>query len=389
MPHSTPTERSKRIPWIDAARGFALFGILMVNVPAFHAPFFLYGGEEQYWNTSMDHAIQTMIDIFFQASFYTLFSLLFGFGMQMMSDRLQNDGVLVRRLFILLGFGVIHAFMIWHGDILLSYGAIGFLLFFYFRQEPQTLLKWFLALLIVPGILYTWFLYVSRRYLGWINKDGISIAFSHYSSHSLPDILVQNYHDWVYSNSGMGVVFSVIVLLPMFLFGMFLMKKRWLHDIDTYQSVLKRIFYLSLAVFILFKMGPYFIGNPEWLSFIQDHVGGAASSIFYLVGITLLFQHEKWGRRLHFLTYVGKMSLTNYISQSIICFLLFYGPGFGLYGKVSPVWSIGIVVILYSFQVFFSKWWLIRFYFGPLEWVWRSLTYKKKQPLKRVEEVTS
>ncbi|QHS21647.1 DUF418 domain-containing protein [Virgibacillus sp. MSP4-1] len=383
----SPMKRSQRLPWIDGARGFALFGILMVNVPAFNAPFFLYGGEEQYWSGSVNHGVQAFIDIFFQASFYPLFSLLFGFGLQMMWERLQNNKVLVRRLFILLAFGCIHAFLIWHGDILLSYAGVGFLLFFFFHQQPRVLSKWFFGLLMVPGVLYTWFLYISREYLGWVNREAITNAFNGYTSDSYITIVTQNFRDWMYANSGfLGLLFLIISLLPMFLIGMLLMKKRWLHDMDTFQPIVRRILYVSLTIFLIFKAGPYLAGNPEWLSFIQDHIGGAAASIFYLTAITLLFQHQKWGRRLKFLTYAGKMSLTNYLSQSILCFLLFYGPGFNLYGKVSPVWSVAVVFAIYSFQVFFSKWWMERFYFGPLEWVWLSLTYTKKQPMRRRKE---
>jgi len=97
-----PINESKRLPWIDAARGLAIFGIFMVNMPAFNAPFFMYGGEEKYWPSETSHTIQTIIDIFFQASFYTLFSFLFGFGLYMMKERLEEKGLQYRPVIILL-----------------------------------------------------------------------------------------------------------------------------------------------------------------------------------------------------------------------------------------------------------------------------------------------
>ncbi|MRG87040.1 DUF418 domain-containing protein [Salinibacillus xinjiangensis] len=387
MQAEAPLHKSKRLPWVDAARGFALFGILMVNVPAFNAPYFLYGGEQLFWDQPLDHTIQDIIDIFFQASFYTLFSLLFGFGMQMMKER-AGQGILIRRLLILLGFGLIHAFFIWHGDILISYAVVGVLLFFFFSTKPKTLLKWFFILSIVPTLLYTWLLYMSRDYLGWVNRPAISDALANYSSESWILILKQNYQDWMYVNEGIGFIFLIISLLPMFLIGMFFMKKRWLHEVEDHQPILKKILGISLFVFILFKAGPYMWGRPDWFNFAQDQIGGAASSIFYVVGITLLFQHSWWRKSLNLLTYVGRMSITNYISQSIICFILFYGPGFNLYGKVSPAWSVVIVIGIFICQIFASKWWLTHFQYGPLEWVWRSLTYNQRQPLKKLKKHT-
>ena len=103
-----PLRESERLSWVDASRGLAILGIFMVNVPAFNAPYFLYGGAEQFWPSSMSHFVQSFIDIFFQASFYTLFSFMFGFGMQMMKERLDDkqipyQPVIFRRLLVLIG----------------------------------------------------------------------------------------------------------------------------------------------------------------------------------------------------------------------------------------------------------------------------------------------
>ncbi|MBB6453002.1 uncharacterized protein HNQ94_001450 [Salirhabdus euzebyi] len=382
---------SRRLPWIDAARGIALLGILMVNVPAFHAPFFLYGGEEVYWDSSLDSTIRVIIDIFFQASFYTLFSFLFGFGLQMMFERLSEADkrvtlILQRRLTVLLFFGFLHAFLLWHGDILLSYGAIGFLMFFFFRRKAKTLVLWFIGLLVIPGILLTSYLYSFKDLLGGMNRAAIMEAQFRYKSDSILDVWKQNYADWMYTNGGMAFLFLTMALLPMFLIGAVFMKNKWLHDVQKHQKLLRVILFTSFTFFLVFKAGPYMFNNPAWLGFLQDHVGGAASSIFYVVAITLLYQTAFAKKLLSYFTYIGKMSLTNYISQSIICFFLFYGPGFNLYGEIQPLGSVIIVLSIFSFQVVVSKWWLSKYSFGPLEWVWRSLTYGKKQPMKKVRK---
>ncbi|MBO8156232.1 MAG: DUF418 domain-containing protein [Bacillaceae bacterium] len=392
MENQQPISEGERLPWIDAARGFALLGILMVNIPAFNAPYFLYGGEEVFWTGKANRAVQIIVDIFFQASFYTLFSLLFGFGMQMMKERLEAKGmkwqsILFRRLMILILFGIFHAFLLWHGDILLSYGIIGMLLFFFYQRSMNVLFGWIVGLLVIPSVLLTLLLYQVKENLSGFNDAGIEAAKEHYRS-NIMEVWYQNYQDWVYANSGMGYLFLTIALLPMFLFGAAFMRNRWLHDVEKHRLFLKRVWGISLAGFILFKAGPYLLKDHAWLDYSQDHLGGAASSIFYLLTITMLYQNEYNKKWLKPFTYIGRLSLTNYIMQSVISFFLFYGPGLGLYGTVSPLESVGVVIGIYFFQVLFSKWWLTRFYFGPLEWVWRSLTYNKVQSFKRKQVVS-
>ncbi|WP_156288835.1 DUF418 domain-containing protein [Oceanobacillus salinisoli] len=384
----TPTQESNRLFWIDAARGFSIFGIFMVNIGAFSAPYFLYGGEEQGWTSSVDPWIQVIIDIFFQASFYTLFSILFGFGIQIMKDRIIARGIslypfLLRRLFILLCFGMVHAFLLWHGDILLTYGMVGILSLLLLHVRAETKLGIGSVLLVGSVSFLSFLYYISRDYLDFVNHPMIEQSFVNYQSNDIRTIWMQNYQDWVYSNSAFSLFFLTLVLLPLFLFGMFLAEKRWLHEPVKYKSILIKLWVIAFVCFIGFKIGPYAFGNPLWLSYIQDNIGGMFSALFYILSITLLAGTGLGRKLLKPFAYVGRMALTNYISQSIISFILFYGVGFGLYGSVSPFLGVVFVVTIFTGQVFFSRWWFMRFRFGPLEWVWRSLTYWKKQPLRK------
>ncbi|GAA0592913.1 DUF418 domain-containing protein [Virgibacillus siamensis] len=385
----TPTKGSERLTWIDAARGFAIFGIFIVNIGAFSAPYFLYGGAEEAWTSPIDQFIQNFKDVFFQASFYTLFSVLFGFGFQMMKERVIDKGInaklfLLRRLIILIGFGLIHAFLIWSGDILLSYGIIGLFLIAFIHRKNITLLVWALMLLGSSAAYFTMYLFSFRAYLGYANYQEIRRAMESYTSNDLSVILSQNLHDWLYSNGLFTYFLLLMTLLPMFLFGMLIARKRLLHKPESNKHVLWICWSVSLLFFTALKWGPYLYGNPEWFNFIQDNVGGTASALFYLFSITLLHQSVFGAKLLKPFSHVGRMSLTNYMLQSVIQFILFYGVGFGLYGSVTPGISIAIVVLVFSLQAVLSRWWMAKFRFGPLEWVWRSLTYKKKQPMRKV-----
>ncbi|MCA0969630.1 DUF418 domain-containing protein [Halobacillus litoralis] len=392
---AAPVKESERLDWIDAARGLAILGIFMVNVPAFNAPYFLYGGAGEFWPSSVSQAVQSFIDIFFQASFYTLFSLMFGFGMQMMKERLDDRQVsyrpiIFRRLMVLIGFGLIHAFLIWHGDILLSYGVLGMFLFFFFRAKAKTLVIWGIGMLMMIVVPFTLLLYSVRDMIGnTTNYAAIEQARDNYGNGGITDIWHQNWVDWSYANSPANLPFLALTLIPMFLFGMAVCKKKWLHAPSEHLSAIKTTWIVTGILFLLFKAGPYIVGNPSWMQMMQDNIGGSASAVFYVLSITLLFRTDTGKRLAYPLTWVGRMSLSNYIFQSIVSFILFYSVGFGLYGQVSPLWSFILVIAIYSLQVVLSKLWLSQYKYGPLEWLWRTLTYGKKQPLKRKSTVAS
>src|SRR5690625_3608232 len=370
----SPTNEKNRLVWIDAARGFAVFGIFIVNIGAFSAPYFLYGGGEDVWTSPMDQLIQAFIDVFFQASFYTLFSILFGFGFQLMKDRLAERNValypvLLRRLVALIGFGLLHSFLLWHGDILLSYGLIGLLLFLFFKVKDRTLLLWGAILLSCTVGLFTLLLYQVRDYLDWYNTAAVNQALENYQDSSLFIILSQNYNDWMYGNGGIAYLPLAGILLPLFLFGMYLARKKVLHEPKKHLTLLKKVWIVSFILFFALKLGPYVYGNPAWFSYIQDNIGGAASALFYLSSFTLLSLTGTGKKLISPFIYVGRMALTNYIFQSVISFILFYGVGFGLYGSVSPMMGVFIVIAVFFIQILISKWWLQHFRFGPLAWI--------------------
>lgn len=383
-----PIEEKSRIDWIDMARGFAIFGIFAVNILGFSAPYFMYGGMEAVWAKPLDAAVLALVDIFFQGSFYTLFSILFGFSWQLMLDRMAEKELpyrsfLLKRQFILLGFGAVHAYLIWYGDILLSYGLVGLFLLLFIDIEDRHVLLW--AAFLLGGIvtLITAVLYPVREFLDTVDEQAVKAAIEAYSSNDLSAVLAQNLQDWSYTNSGIGFVLLILTLLPFFLFGMYLSRKRLLHKPHKHRNTLKKMLVISLILFIVLKAGPYLIGNPKWLSYLQDNIGGGASALFYIISITFIAQSPLGEKVLQPFKYAGRMALSNYIFQSAVCFLLFYGIGFGLYDSVRPPVLMLIAIFIFALQAVFSKWWFSKFRFGPLEWVMRTINYGRKQSLRK------
>lgn len=381
-----PIREKDRIVWIDIIRGFAIFGIFVVNIGAFSAPYFMYGGAEAAWPSAINRFMQFFIDVFFQGSFYTLFSILFGFSWQLMKDRLVTKDVdmtsfLFRRQLALAGIGFVHAFLIWHGDILLSYGLVGILLLLFVQVKERNLLIWGIILLGGSVAFISIGLYQVRYLIGGADYQMINQAIDNYSSFNPIRILAQNAHDWSIANSGISFIFLIVILLPLFLFGAYIARKGWLHNPKEHQDLLWRILQVSFIVFIVLKLGPYVFGNPLWFTYIQDNIGGAASAIFYILLLTYISQYPFGLKIIRPLKYVGRTAMSNYVLQSIFCFIIFYG--FGLYHRVSPALSFIIVILFFALQIYLSKKWLEKYHFGPLEWVLRSLSYKKKQSFRR------
>ncbi|WP_058308172.1 DUF418 domain-containing protein [Gracilibacillus massiliensis] len=390
MNQAAPLTDAKRLPWIDTARGFAILGIFLVNLPSFHGPYFLYGSPNNYWGTEEPGIWQAILDIFFQASFYTLFSFLFGFGMQVILENLKAREVAsprkvaVRRSIFLIIFGLIHGLLIWYGDILFTYGIIALLLLLFVKSKNVTLFIWSLCLLLIPNLLFTGLLYMASLFedIGnFANTAAIEASYQHYGNGTWKEILAQNVNDWLYSNSLLNFIFVIFNILPMFLIGMIFARKKWLHNVQEHHKTLHKIWIISFLLFLLFKAGPYLFGNPFWFSMLQDAIGGSASAIFYVLTITFLY--PKLTGWFQLIGSVGKMAFTNYILQSIIGVFIFYSIGLGLYGQLSPFPTLLIGIIVFAIQIVLSHLWLQKFKRGPLEWMWRSLIYKKKLPNKR------
>lgn len=403
-----PIQPRERIEVIDVLRGFALFGILLVNMEIFATPS-LYPAHLAVGNTAADRITDLFIAFFAKGRFYSLFSFLFGLGLAIQMFRLEARGVpfvplFSRRLFILLGFGILHAVLIWHGDILVTYALAGFVLLLFRNRSPRTLLFWAAALLMfqfASSTLTHVITDLQRRdpaVAAAMDRDAIERdrQYSHdahraivrYGAGSMGDILAQRFTDLQAEYRLDELRGTIPQVFMMFLLGLYAGRTGILPDIGTHRLLLRRAFWLGIAsgAAELFYLAVWLIPERPMPAAIAVTWGGIHQlnrlllCFAYASGIVLLFQHGGWKRYLAPLAAPGRMALSNYLFQSAFWTSVFYSYGLGMYGYVGAAQGCVLTCLTFLFEVVASNWWLRRYRFGPAEWVWRSLTYGRRQP---------
>lgn len=365
-----------------------MLGILLVNMPDFYSPH-LYMSQEKPFSRDI---ASFSIDVLARASFYPLFAMLFGFGFMMMFENARKQGhsfssMYRRRLVGLFLLGCIHAFLIWYGDILISYALCGAVLWFFKDASVKRLLTSGLFIWLIPVFIVTSLLVVSgdtTEETG-LYQHIIKESFETYASGTFGMIVHQRLQDWLYLNNVYSVPFLFVSIFPFFLFGAAAAKARVVQKVENYVLFLKGTLLLSACFFLLGKLLPYIVGENAVMRYVHDSIGGPAGSLFY-GSFLLLILRKKVGQKLMSpFAAMGKLSLTNYLGQSVLSTLLFYSYGAGLYGKISTLEGIGITFFIFWVQMIVSNWWMKNHLFGPIEWLLRSFIRRQKQPWKRAE----
>jgi uncharacterized protein len=298
--------------------------------------------------------------------------------------------------------------LFWVGDILIMYSVLGTVLLIFFRnRRPKTLLVWTVIFLVVPLLLNIALFGLSS--LSSLAPEGEEMMTQIFDEQTRAMTAAASQADLAYSTGTfaevtqqrveeMKYVFTTWPFMGFNVFAMFVLGlyagKRKLYENSTENVALWRkvwIWGLIIGVtgnliYVVAGVGTSrMIPSTKLLISLAGQTFGApALALFYMTSLALLFQREKWQPRLMPLTYVGRMALTNYLLQTVICTTLFYGYGFGLYGKIGITTGILLTIVIYVLQIPFSKWWLSHYRFGPMEWLWRSASYLKLQPLKNV-----
>lgn len=354
---------------------------------SFHSPI-LYIDPATWWQGKGDRLTFLLIDLFAQGSFYPLFALLFGFSFVLLTNKISRKQIsltitVVRRLLFLLFIGILHAFFIWHGDILISYAFLGFILLFFQKLSGRSLLFGGISLYGIAVLLLCVFLfYISvREPMSEVilsNQAAIQQSLQTYQQGTFLEITKQRIIDWSSTNRLANIPLLLVSIFPLFLMGAGLAKLKWLEKPQQYQNRLLQVIVFSLFIGILLKSLPYIFGKNLLTMYIQDGIGGLCLAIFYGSTVIRLSANSFIQKWLTPFAIIGRMSISNYLFQSFVSTMIFYHYGLGLYGELSLPQGTMLVLIIYIFQIILSQLWLKLFRFGPIEAIWRSITYGKE-----------
>lgn len=400
----SPLAERERLPIMDTLRGFALLGVFLMNIEFFTRPLQSYAGGVTP-SEGLDHLLGLAIYVFVQGKFWVLFALLFGMGFALMRERAAAAGrpfvgLYLRRTLLLGLFGAVHIAFFWVGDILLAYAiaALFLLLLMKLRGSAAWVLGALLYLLMAGfwllsgvGLMFLPpdILEPVRVEMAAIAEEGLRAA-AVYRDGGFLEITRQRLADFEFLFTG-AVIFQIPMILGVFLIGSWLVGSGRLVDPAAHRG-----FFIKLAVGGLL-LGA--LGMAASLSFgtsfdlVEDFAESTAAlglmamaNLPLALGYLALFVLLAAGplrRPLAVLAPAGRMALTNYLMQSVICSVIFYGYGLGLYGGIGRSGQVAIVLVVFALQVVFSHWWLARFRYGPMEWLWRAGTYLQRPPFRR------
>ncbi|QQZ08254.1 DUF418 domain-containing protein [Heyndrickxia vini] len=380
-----PTQSFERISSLDGLRGFSLLGIFLINMMSYESPILYYNPQE--WWHGTDQSLYKWIELFVQASFYPIFAMLFGYGLVLIRNRSIEKGgefktIAVKRLFILLIIGIIHAFLIWSGDVLINYAVFGFILIFLLKLSGKSLMVIGLSLLVIPNLFFSLYLMIitlvsSQDMSMYTDIMNLTKSMEVFSSSDYWNITVQRFKDWKIVNGSSNVIFILFSVVPLMMIGAGAAKRKWLQRTQGERKKWLSILILSLPLGLFLKSLPVFVDSNMAFKYIEQSLGGTILSFAY-VAIIALFMSYKWtGKLLKPFTAAGRMSLTIYITQSIVGTFIFYGYGLGLYSKLTLGTSMLLAIGIFIIQVVLAEIWFMKFKFGPLEKIWRYFTYGK------------
>lgn len=398
---------NSRIPLIDGLRGFALLGIILAHYCGWHSGWSLpQEVSAKYQSDTLSQIIWTFDGILITGKFFAFFSFLFGvsFGLMLLRTSEKQGTFLLRfawRIAILGVIGFIHH-LHWRGDILSIYATIGFgLLLFVNAPNRLILIVAILLVLNIPARLQDAYMAFNHIDSGAIwgnvfdevgNKRYLKLLRE---GHYLPFVL-DNLAAFPKKMTFQVVSGRLYITFGFFLLGFWFARKRLLQNFELERPFFKKLLIYTLsivltliAVGIGLQVSGVFSNTappPMWLNYLLTtlyDLMNACMVLFYVAGISFLFSKKSWNKVLEAMAVIGKMALTSYLTQTLLGWFIFFGFGFNLLGRVSPAVGYLIAIGVFLLQIVFSKFWLSRFYYGPVEWLWRSLTYLKVQPFRK------
>ena len=392
-----PTSTRTRILSVDAVRGFALFGVLLVNM-------YNFGAYSPEWTGAIDRVFNGVMHSLFETKSLRLFSLLFGFGFALQWARAMalDSGSLwfyFRRMCFLFLFGMAHA-LVYDGDILMVYAALGLILVL-FRKAPGWILIVLACLLLAAFPLGNLVHTPGEQDIAMQLEDELPLEVlrvGHPYLGSVMDVFEENtaaIPPQIWTDLHMPE--SSLAIFAMLLLGFCIGRSRIIDKKEPSISLLSRVLGWGLGIglgaamlewwlSVKFGYAVYLVNKaPTGIRFLGDMLfayGSTAMALGYGAGIVLLARRQAWQTLLKPLQNTGRMALTVYLSGTLMFTSLFHGWGFGQLYRLGPAATTAFAVLFFTLQMIFCSWWLKRFRFGPAEWLWRSLTYLKLQPFR-------
>jgi len=400
-----PVEKTNRIQSLDLLRGIAILGILIMNIQSFAMPSSAYNNPLAFGDLSGFNKITWILShLFADQKFMSIFSILFGAGIVLFTEKkelLTGSSVKLyyTRNLILLLIGLLHAHLIWYGDILVAYALCSFLVYPFRKLSPKKLLITGLLILSVPSFLNGFFQF-SLPYMPASELQDLRLDWAPTNELIEQEItaFTGSISSQIKINSQQALFLETFVFLIQFLWragglmlvGMALFRWGVLSAERSRSFYLKSAFYSLIIGFPIVIYGIYMNFTMNWdfqysmFTGSQFNYWGSLFVAYGYISLIMVFaQSDNYYTMKKRLASIGQMALTNYILHSFIGVLIFFGIGFGFFGKIDRSLQILIVGIIWIFQYLTSEKWLNSYRFGPLEWVWRSLTYGKKQPFLR------
>ena len=400
-----PVSAGDRILTLDVLRGLALFGVIISNMRWFSGLVFRFPAYRQnLLGVSLDSMVYHAVGIFVTGKAIATLSFLFGLGFSLQLFRASERGapfvsIYCRRLAVLLMFGLVHMVFLWYGDILTAYAVFGFVLLWAASRSDRVVVM--LAALLIVGIPIALGVTTTVMTLGNAPPDltlgargrpeANAATLAVFQSGAYVPIVRENLAQARQFYEGMQGLTN-LNYLGLFLLGFHVGRQRVFERIGEHAATLRRIAKWGLSIGICGGIADTTIvilvgrraayARPDLALLMHVlFIGTFVMAAGYVATVALLLRRAFWQRVLSPFAAVGRMALTNYLTQTIVCLFVFYGFGLGFVGRTGPAAGLLIALVVYATQIWWSRVWLSNFRMGPMEWVWRSATYGRLQPL--------
>ncbi|MFF4623525.1 DUF418 domain-containing protein [Nonomuraea jabiensis] len=377
-----------RIASVDALRGFALLGILVVNIAFLASGYRMAGMAEPAFQSPLDWTVRFTVTLLVENKFYLLFSFLFGYSFTLQVDSAARQGrpfgpMFLRRLAGLLLIGLAHAVLLFPGDILTTYAAVGLALLIFRKLRPKAavVLAVMLTAMLALGFVLLALLATFGLDMGGTVADSAAEATKADTALAASALQIISEH---LRKLSLIIVFRVLfqgpAVLAACLIGLAVGKLGAMRDLSAHTGTLRKLQWTGFTVGLA---GAFVYTTSAWHGTMHKFWGEAvdlvtAPLLAAAYAATFLRLLPYMPRIARALAAPGRMALSNYLAQSLICSLIFTGYGLALVDRVSPPLEVLIALGVFVCQVFYSHWWLKRHRYGPVEWLLRFLTYWRK-----------